>query len=535
MSQQQQQNPIDESAAAAAAAAAFMGSPGTMQVGVGGVPVPASGHVQQSQQSQQSQQQSQQSPYTTAHHQSVGGVTPVYEVVGRAPDGGPLIARRDAVQQAQPGHINHAHHGHNPHLQHHHHQPYATIDAYGIDPVTHHQQHHHDQLHHAHHHSAHHAHAADADSQKKRKRFSQNEKEAVRKGVEQFGPGQWKQIKEAHLPLLHARTTVQIKDCYRTMLKRGDIPPDLGEEALRKLAQAKAEKTGGPYDPATAGKRQKKRKFTNDEKNAILAGISTKGFGHWEQIRQEHFDILGHRTSLQIKDCFRTMVKLGQAQRIEEDDETKRERKRRFAAKARDAKKKKKAVADAEYAEEVVQQQHLHAASVHPDQQYLGGVDPQQQEQQQAHLMAAEARGVAAAAADVVAVYADEAAFAAASVDASGIPHDGGGDAAEAEGAVAEAPDAANAEEELTYANEEEYYHWPNLWARLQSQGWSQVRPGRQHKLLDWLYVVPGGNARGGQLGHDFFGSEQDVTDYVRSTQPFDGANNQFEDATEEV
>lgn len=44
-----------------------------------------------------------------------------------------------------------------------------------------------------------------------RKRWTSDEEEALRKAVQKFGPGNWKDIKEFE-PMLVNRSTVQIKD-----------------------------------------------------------------------------------------------------------------------------------------------------------------------------------------------------------------------------------------------------------------------------------------------------------------------------------
>lgn len=58
---------------------------------------------------------------------------------------------------------------------------------------------------------------------KKRKRWTDEEKEAVRQGIAQHGVGRWALIKSDWAMELRDRTSVQIKDCYRTMLKRGEL------------------------------------------------------------------------------------------------------------------------------------------------------------------------------------------------------------------------------------------------------------------------------------------------------------------------
>ena len=58
---------------------------------------------------------------------------------------------------------------------------------------------------------------------KKRKRWTDEEKDIVRKGIARHGVGHWAMIKSDWPMELRDRTSVQIKDCYRTMLKRGEL------------------------------------------------------------------------------------------------------------------------------------------------------------------------------------------------------------------------------------------------------------------------------------------------------------------------
>jgi hypothetical protein len=59
----------------------------------------------------------------------------------------------------------------------------------------------------------------------KRKRFTEIEKYAIKKGLELYGVGRWVDIKDYMSEELSTRTAVNIKDCYRTMVKRGEIVP----------------------------------------------------------------------------------------------------------------------------------------------------------------------------------------------------------------------------------------------------------------------------------------------------------------------
>lgn len=56
----------------------------------------------------------------------------------------------------------------------------------------------------------------------------------------------------------------------------------------------------------------RRRLFTDEEKQAIRDGINIYGVGKWADIKAHFAIVLRHRTSVQIKDCFRTMVKKGE-------------------------------------------------------------------------------------------------------------------------------------------------------------------------------------------------------------------------------
>lgn len=57
----------------------------------------------------------------------------------------------------------------------------------------------------------------------KRKKFTEEEKGAIKLGVQRFGFGKWAQIKEYYAEELKDRTSVNIKDCYRTMQRKGEV------------------------------------------------------------------------------------------------------------------------------------------------------------------------------------------------------------------------------------------------------------------------------------------------------------------------
>jgi hypothetical protein len=56
----------------------------------------------------------------------------------------------------------------------------------------------------------------------KRRRFTEEEMEAIRAGVRRFGEGKWTYIRINSGGVLLSRTNVNIKDCYRNMVKRGE-------------------------------------------------------------------------------------------------------------------------------------------------------------------------------------------------------------------------------------------------------------------------------------------------------------------------
>lgn len=57
----------------------------------------------------------------------------------------------------------------------------------------------------------------------KRRRFTQEEKDAIKEGVMKYGLGKWAKIKFENIEVLQNRTNVNIKDCYRTMMRKGEF------------------------------------------------------------------------------------------------------------------------------------------------------------------------------------------------------------------------------------------------------------------------------------------------------------------------
>lgn len=57
----------------------------------------------------------------------------------------------------------------------------------------------------------------------KRRRWTPEEKNAVKEGVKMYGVGNWASIKKEYKDILQNRTGVQIKDVWRTMLNTGEV------------------------------------------------------------------------------------------------------------------------------------------------------------------------------------------------------------------------------------------------------------------------------------------------------------------------
>ena len=53
--------------------------------------------------------------------------------------------------------------------------------------------------------------------------WTNDEKTAVKQGILKYGVGKWGQIKSEYAEILRHRTAVNIKDCFRTMQKRGEF------------------------------------------------------------------------------------------------------------------------------------------------------------------------------------------------------------------------------------------------------------------------------------------------------------------------
>eukprot|EP00429_Kryptoperidinium_foliaceum_P072905 CAMPEP_0176053832 /NCGR_PEP_ID=MMETSP0120_2-20121206/26780_1 /TAXON_ID=160619 /ORGANISM="Kryptoperidinium foliaceum, Strain CCMP 1326" /LENGTH=516 /DNA_ID=CAMNT_0017387293 /DNA_START=51 /DNA_END=1601 /DNA_ORIENTATION=+ len=65
---------------------------------------------------------------------------------------------------------------------------------------------------------------------KGKRSWSTEEKRAIIEGLRTYGKGKWAQIKDQYDVTFQLRTSGQIKDCFRRMVAKGEIPPDLLED-----------------------------------------------------------------------------------------------------------------------------------------------------------------------------------------------------------------------------------------------------------------------------------------------------------------
>ena len=167
---------------------------------------------------------------------------------------------------------------------------------------------------------------------KKRNPFTNDEKAAIKKGVEKFDIGNWSRIKSHYNDTLKDRSTTQIKDAYRTMQRQEIL--DI-TESNKMITDTEVDETSKSQSddiletelnetPVKRGisnrnskeynlkKYEKKRKpFTSIEKAAIKRGIERFGVGKWSVIKNYYHNSLRDRSTIQIKDAFRTMKRNG--------------------------------------------------------------------------------------------------------------------------------------------------------------------------------------------------------------------------------
>jgi hypothetical protein len=162
----------------------------------------------------------------------------------------------------------------------------------------------------------------------KRRRWTEEEKGAVKQGVEKYGVGKWKKIKTEYAVILRNRKPVQLKDCWRTMVERKEVSLDSSKNreedttdsssratrpARKRRANPFPKTYKGPLPDAGVfdeeGKVTKRQRWSDEEKGAVKRGVKKYGVGKWVKIKENYANILRNRTHVQCKDCWRTMVK----------------------------------------------------------------------------------------------------------------------------------------------------------------------------------------------------------------------------------
>jgi len=133
---------------------------------------------------------------------------------------------------------------------------------------------------------------------KKRVDFTHEERDTIQKGVAMYGIGRWLTIKDAFPEIFANREPGALEGCWKTMYKVGtENNSQHGKESI----------------PSPNSKSRRKRvPWTSSEKAAIREGVQQFSVGEWAIIKENYCTILGTRTSVQIKDQYRTMCKRGE-------------------------------------------------------------------------------------------------------------------------------------------------------------------------------------------------------------------------------
>ena len=170
-------------------------------------------------------------------------------------------------------------------------------------------------------------------AKKRRKplKFSREEKNAIREGVEKFGDGNWSLIRDS-FPVLHHRAYAKAlkvsksvhpkvicvdakvvypsnQGCYHTMLKNGEL---IEQQIDSEVDVSRHDDEGFPFrkaklcfSPSGSKSMFARRLWTASEKAAVYNGAAKYGVGRWKAIKEdeEFAEVLTHRTAVQIKVC----------------------------------------------------------------------------------------------------------------------------------------------------------------------------------------------------------------------------------------
>ena len=123
------------------------------------------------------------------------------------------------------------------------------------------------------------------------KEWTSAEDEAILRGVEKHGSGRWAQIVADESDVLQHRTRTDVKD------RHGVIA---GNRSAAAQAAAQV-----PHRGKSASGRVKRKKWTEDEKNAVREGVRIYGEGNWVAIKKKFSKRLHDRTTEHIRDWWK--------------------------------------------------------------------------------------------------------------------------------------------------------------------------------------------------------------------------------------
>jgi len=128
--------------------------------------------------------------------------------------------------------------------------------------------------------------------------WTEEELAGLIQGVEEFGRGKWSRIKRSRPQLFVNRTTLDLKDKWRT--KQNKTNEEWISETKRKRSEHFRDQ-----------RKTTKNFWTEAEVQALLDGCAEYGEGKWALIKRSNPEMFKNRTTLDIKDKWRNMKKHG--------------------------------------------------------------------------------------------------------------------------------------------------------------------------------------------------------------------------------
>ena len=139
-------------------------------------------------------------------------------------------------------------------------------------------------------------------------------------------PTKSKRARKSRSPTAHGKLLEKKKSAISLEFTQEEEEISEPEESDEDVLPQMEKHASAVKSPSSAQKRKKsqekmyegRRMWIDIEKNCIKEGIQNHGLGKWALIKNENSTILRHRTSGQIKDCFRTMKKRGELDGMKE-------------------------------------------------------------------------------------------------------------------------------------------------------------------------------------------------------------------------